>query len=61
MLIHCRDGVHLTTQGYSVLFDAFSELIKTKFKGRGLDFTDFDDLPFRAPWSVNLMADVDRI
>lgn len=42
--------MHLTPRGYEVLWKAMSEIILTKFKGRGLDFTDIDDLPQRAPW-----------
>lgn len=44
-----RDGVHFNSLGYEVLWRAMSELIRTKFKGRGLDFEDLDDLPLRAP------------
>ena len=44
------DGVHLTPIGYKLLWKAMSELILTKFQGRGLDFTNTDDLPQRAPW-----------
>ena len=38
------DGVHLTPIGYKLLWKAMSELILTKFQGRGLDFTNTDDL-----------------
>lgn len=47
------DGVHLTTKGYTLLWDKISETIKTEFKGRGLDYEDFDDLPRRVPLSVH--------
>ena len=46
------DGVHLTPLGYELLWKEMSDIILTKFKGRGLDYTDFDDLPQRAPWCV---------
>jgi hypothetical protein len=47
------DGVHLTPLGYELLWKEMSDIILTKFKGRGLDYTDFDDLPQRAPWCVS--------
>ena len=43
------DGLHLTTKGYTLLWDNLSALIKTELKGRGLDYEDLDDLPRRAP------------
>ena len=46
------DGVHMTTKGYTLLWDNISETIKTQFKGRGLDYDDFDDLPRRVPMWV---------
>jgi hypothetical protein len=41
--------MHLNSTGYRLLWTAMSELIRTKFKGRGLDHDDLDDLPLRAP------------
>lgn len=32
-----------------MLWDNLSNVIKTEFKGRGLDYDDFDDLPRRVP------------
>ncbi|ORX35420.1 SGNH hydrolase-type esterase domain-containing protein [Kockovaella imperatae] len=43
------DGVHLSTKGYTVVWDLLARIIKTEFKGRGLDWEDFDDLPRRVP------------
>ena len=43
------DGVHLSTKGYEVLWKEIERVIKVDFKGRGLDWDDFDDLPGRAP------------
>ncbi|CAD6568735.1 MAG: hypothetical protein TREMPRED_004739 [Tremellales sp. Tagirdzhanova-0007] len=43
------DGVHLTTRGYGVLWKEVTRVIKVDFKGRGLDWEDFDDLPRRVP------------
>ncbi|KAK8853298.1 hypothetical protein IAR55_004002 [Kwoniella newhampshirensis] len=45
-----HDGVHMTTQGYEVLWGLFDHLIHTEFKGRGLDWQNLDDLPRRIPW-----------
>ena len=42
----------MTTKGYTLLWDNISETIKTQFKGRGLDYDDFDDLPRRVPMWV---------
>jgi lysophospholipase L1-like esterase len=44
------DGVHFTSAGYRVVWEELSVLIRAKFAGRGLDFEDFDDLPYRVPW-----------
>lgn len=48
-LTHCRDGLHLSTLGYTVLFDKIESLIKTDFVGRGIDWDDLDGLPFAVP------------
>ncbi|WWD19723.1 hypothetical protein CI109_104187 [Kwoniella shandongensis] len=44
-----NDGLHLTTDGYDVLWQQASKIIKQDFAGRGLDWEDVKDLPFRAP------------
>lgn len=44
-----RDGMHLNSIGYRLLWTAMSKLIQERFKGRGLDHDDLDDLPLRAP------------
>ncbi|OCF38035.1 hypothetical protein I316_00259 [Kwoniella heveanensis BCC8398] len=44
-----NDGLHLTTEGYEVLWSRLSRVIKEDFTGRGLDWEDMEDLPFRAP------------
>lgn len=49
MLIRRRDGLHLHTKGYAVFWEQYTELVKTTFKGRGLDWTDLNDLPMRVP------------
>lgn len=41
--------MHPNSIGYRLLWTAMSKLIKAKFKGRGLDHDDLDDLPLRAP------------
>ncbi len=43
------DGVHLTSAGYDILWREITRVIKVEFKGRGLDWEDFDDLPRRVP------------
>lgn len=48
----CRDGTHFNSTGYALLWQAISELIKTKFKGRGMGFDDPADFPERAPLYV---------
>ena len=51
----------MTTKGYTVLWDKISETIKTEFKGRGLDYDDFDDLPRRVPlYALSLFSDPSR-
>ena len=47
--LSCRDGLHLTTKAYAVLWKEYTKLVKTTFKGRGLDWDDLTDLPFRVP------------
>ncbi|ODN87723.1 hypothetical protein L198_06953 [Cryptococcus wingfieldii CBS 7118] len=42
------DGIHMTTKGYAVLWRLYVNLIKTDWKGRGLDWKDEQDLPRRA-------------
>ncbi|WVR00104.1 hypothetical protein IAU59_007246 [Kwoniella sp. CBS 9459] len=44
-----NDGLHLTTEGYEILWSRLSKVIKEDFHGRGLDWEDIEDLPFRAP------------
>ncbi|WVR07609.1 hypothetical protein IAU60_004651 [Kwoniella sp. DSM 27419] len=44
-----NDGLHFTTAAYGILFDKLTKVIKEDFKGRGLDWDDIEDLPFRAP------------
>ncbi|KAK8853297.1 hypothetical protein IAR55_004001 [Kwoniella newhampshirensis] len=44
-----NDGLHLTTEGYNVLWKGVTRVIKDEFKGRGLDWEDTKVLPFRAP------------
>ncbi|WVQ84686.1 hypothetical protein IAT38_006841 [Cryptococcus sp. DSM 104549] len=43
------DGLHFTTEGYKVLWGRLERVIKVGFHGRGLDWEDLSDLPFRAP------------
>ena len=52
-MVTISDGVHLTTRGYGVLWKEVTRVIKVDFKGRGLDWEDFDDLPRRVPMSVD--------
>lgn len=42
----------MTTAGYTLLWNKLAEVIKTEFKGRGLDWEDENDLPMRIPWCV---------
>ncbi|WVF72892.1 hypothetical protein IAT40_007710 [Kwoniella sp. CBS 6097] len=44
-----NDGLHLTTEGYEILWTQLRRVIKEQFKGRGLDWENIEDLPFRAP------------
>ena len=44
------DGLHLSSEGYAVLWREMERVIKVDFKGRGLDWDDFEDLPRRVPW-----------
>jgi hypothetical protein len=44
-----RDGLHLTSLGYSVLFDQLMNLIKTEFRDRGLGPEVEDGLPLTVP------------
>ncbi|TYJ55449.1 hypothetical protein B9479_003838 [Cryptococcus floricola] len=47
------DGIHLNAKGYAVLWDLYTDLIKNRWQGRGLDWEDESDLPSRVPhWSV---------
>jgi hypothetical protein len=43
------DGLHLSTEGYAAVWGEYKKLVKTDFKGRGLDWEDVDDLPMRVP------------
>lgn len=43
------DGLHLTSEGYGVFWDEYARLVRTTFKGRGLDWEDEQDLPLRMP------------
>jgi hypothetical protein len=43
------DGLHFTSEGYRVLWDEYTKLVKTDFKGRGLDWENATDLPRRVP------------
>lgn len=43
------DGLHLTTEGYAVVWEEYTKIVKSDFKGRGLDWEDLDDLPMRVP------------
>jgi hypothetical protein len=43
------DGLHLTSEGYAVFWEEYTKLVKTVFKGRGLDWESLDDLPLRMP------------
>ncbi|WVF72891.1 hypothetical protein IAT40_007709 [Kwoniella sp. CBS 6097] len=49
-----HDGCHMTTEGYGVLWDLYTALIKGKWKGHGLDWEDEEDLPKRIPWYGDL-------
>ncbi|CAK9780049.1 SGNH hydrolase [Cutaneotrichosporon oleaginosum] len=46
---YLSDGLHLTSEGYAVFWDEYTKLVKTVFKGRGLDWESLDDLPLRMP------------
>ncbi|EJT45399.1 hypothetical protein A1Q1_06162 [Trichosporon asahii var. asahii CBS 2479] len=46
---YLADGLHLTTQGYGVFWDEYTKLVRGEFKGRGLDWDDWSDLPPRMP------------
>ncbi|OCF38036.1 hypothetical protein I317_04819 [Kwoniella heveanensis CBS 569] len=52
-----HDGCHMTTEGYQVLWDLYTDLIKGKWKGHGLDWEDEQDLPMRVPWYGHLDMD----
>ena len=43
------DGVHLSTAGYTAVWNTLARTIKTELNGRGLDWENFDDLPMRVP------------
>jgi hypothetical protein len=44
-----RDGVHLTTEGYDVLWQEIDKLVHADFEGRGIDWDDQEDLPWTEP------------
>jgi hypothetical protein len=44
-----RDGVHLSTAGYDILWAEIDRMVHTEFRGRGIDWTDQADLPWTAP------------
>ncbi len=49
-----------------MFWEQYTELVKTTFKGRGLDWTDLSDLPMRVPecvctsdyWHMETVADM---
>jgi len=47
---YLTDGLHFSSKGYGVLWREIERVVKTDFRGRGLDFDDITDLPFRVPW-----------
>ncbi|BEI82850.1 hypothetical protein CcaverHIS002_0307180 [Cutaneotrichosporon cavernicola] len=46
---YLSDGLHLTAEGYATFWAEYTKLVKTVFKGRGLDWESLDDLPLRMP------------
>ncbi|WVQ75774.1 hypothetical protein IAR50_005407 [Cryptococcus sp. DSM 104548] len=50
---YLSDGIHLSAAGYAVLWGLYKDLIKTRWRGRGLDWEDEGDLPRRVPhWRI---------
>lgn len=43
------DGLHLTKEGYAVLYDEVMDVIKNEFKDRGLGPEIEDGLPLTVP------------
>jgi lysophospholipase L1-like esterase len=43
------DGLHFSDQGYQIIFEGISKIVRKEFKGRGVDFTNLEDLPLKVP------------
>ncbi len=44
-----RDGLHLSSQGYEVLWKEYAKVVKGDLKGRGLDWEVEEGLPWAVP------------
>lgn len=55
-----RDGLHLGTAGYDLLWTEIERLVRTEFEGMGIDWNDARDLAPSAPGQVRILSSNER-
>lgn len=48
-MIMIRDGLHLSSEGYDVLWTEYGKIVKGEFRGRGLDWEGDEGLVWGVP------------